>query len=40
MPEFKEVKNFPSEADDLVNLPVYEWITHDFEVRDADAPQS
>ena len=24
MPEFKEVKNFPSEADDLVNLPVHQ----------------
>jgi choline monooxygenase len=25
MPEFKEVKNFPSEADHLTQLPVYQW---------------
>ena len=25
MPEFKEVKNFPTEADDLINLPMYQW---------------
>ncbi|MCA6419136.1 MAG: aromatic ring-hydroxylating dioxygenase subunit alpha [Cytophagales bacterium] len=25
MPEFKEVKNFPTTADDLVNLPVHQW---------------
>jgi choline monooxygenase len=25
MPEFKEVKNFPSAADDLVNLPIHQW---------------
>lgn len=25
MPEFKEVKNFPTVADDLVNLPIHQW---------------
>lgn len=25
MPEFKEVKNFPTTADDLVNLPIHQW---------------
>jgi len=25
MPEFKEVKNFPSENDNLVSLPIFEW---------------
>jgi choline monooxygenase len=25
MPEFKEVKNFPSPSDDLLNLPLYQW---------------
>ncbi len=25
MPEFREVKNFPSPSDDLVKLPLYEW---------------
>ncbi len=25
MPEFKEVENFPTEADNLHNLPVFEW---------------
>ncbi len=25
MPEFKEVKNFPMAADDLINLPLYKW---------------
>ena len=25
MPEFKEVKNFPTEADNLINLPLYKW---------------
>lgn len=25
MPEFKEVKNFPTVADDLINLPIYKW---------------
>jgi choline monooxygenase len=25
MPEFKEVENFPTEADNLYNLPVFEW---------------
>jgi choline monooxygenase len=25
MPEFKEVKNFPTIADDLVNLPIHQW---------------
>ena len=25
MPEFKEVKDFPSKADDLVSLPLFQW---------------
>jgi len=25
MPEFKEVKNFPTEVDDLTNLPLHQW---------------
>ena len=27
MPEFKEVENFPTEADDLKQLPVFQWGT-------------
>ena len=26
MPEFKEVKNFPTEADDLTSLPLFKWV--------------
>jgi choline monooxygenase len=38
MPEFKEVKNFPTEADNLHNLPLHQWGNFLFTSLDAKIP--